>query len=401
MNVLILTPDRVGSTLLQRVITVYLLGQNIDKPVINLHELTNGIIKYYNPVTNSEVLGKPNSTDWGYFQSLPAVTELLKSTDHYKTSRLAHYHIVNRRDSINDQIKFYEYLNSEFFVISCRRDNLFEHALSWGIQGFSKRLNVYSVRDKFDSFKDIYKNKITLSKQTLENYLSKYKQYIEWSDTYFNVQSYFNYDTDIHNLEKYILNLNFMKTLPGIGWKQMFGQEFTDYNACHRLIPNLKLLPNNSNKEISFFNTPPTKDWNVMKGVSWPELPSDFESGADDLPLAIKQEIEEFYGVKVNASESEYKFLEKNVELYKETNKQMSKLIDDGFLVTGIPIKLQSLAEKKMIVDNFQECVAWYNDWVSANNFGKPYTEQELTELSVAEETVLTNPLKLQISSNN
>ena len=43
MNVLILTPDRVGSTLLQRVLTVYMLRQGFDKPVINLHELTNGL----------------------------------------------------------------------------------------------------------------------------------------------------------------------------------------------------------------------------------------------------------------------------------------------------------------------------------------------------------------------
>jgi len=400
MNVLILTPDRVGSTLLQRVLTVYLLGQNVDKPVINLHELTNGIIKYYNSVTNSEVLGKPNATDWGYFQSLLEVTELLKSVDHYKTSRLAHYHIVNRRDSINDQIKFYEYLNREFFIIGCRRDNLFEHALSWGIQGFSKRLNVYSVRDKFETFKDIYKNKITLSEQTLKNYLSKYKQYIEWSDTYFNVQSYFNYDTDIHNLEKYILNLDFMKTTPCIGWQQMFGQEFTDYNTCHRIIPNLKLLPSNSNKEICYFNMPSITEWNAMKGSSWPALPADFETSQTDLPLVIRQEIENFYRVKVNASESEYSFLEKNLEPYKETNKQMTKLIDDGFLVTGIPIKLQSLSEKKMIVDNFQECVGWYNDWVTANNFGTVYTEQDLNELSSVEETMLSNPLQLQISSN-
>ena len=48
MNVLILTPDRVGSTLLQRVLTIYMLRKEFDRPVINLHELTNGLIKYYN-----------------------------------------------------------------------------------------------------------------------------------------------------------------------------------------------------------------------------------------------------------------------------------------------------------------------------------------------------------------
>jgi len=60
MNVLILTPDRVGSTLLQRLITVYMQANDFDRPVINLHELTNGLMKYYSPVFNTEVLGKPN-----------------------------------------------------------------------------------------------------------------------------------------------------------------------------------------------------------------------------------------------------------------------------------------------------------------------------------------------------
>ena len=55
MNVLILTPDRVGSTLLQRLITVYMNMHNFDQPVINLHELTNGLIKYYNSRFNQEL----------------------------------------------------------------------------------------------------------------------------------------------------------------------------------------------------------------------------------------------------------------------------------------------------------------------------------------------------------
>lgn len=62
MNVLILTPDRVGSTLLQRLITVYMNFHEFDRPVINLHELSNGLVKYYNPAYQREVLGKPNGS---------------------------------------------------------------------------------------------------------------------------------------------------------------------------------------------------------------------------------------------------------------------------------------------------------------------------------------------------
>lgn len=397
MNVLILTPDRVGSTLLQRVLTVYLLGQNVDRPVINLHELTNGLIKYYNPVTNSEVLGKPNNTNWGYYQTLPEIVELLKSVDHYKTSRLAHYHIVNRQDIINDQIKFYEYLNKDFFIISCRRENLFEHALSWGIQSFSKTLNVYSAYEKFISFESIYKNKIKLTEQSLKIYLQKYKKYIEWCDTYFNVQSYFNYDKDIADLENYVLSLDFMKTKPKISWEQMFGQDFKDFNACHRLLPNLKLLPAQGTKSLSYFNIPSKAKWKLLKGSDWPEQPEDFENKKQHLPAEIKNEIENFFGGNLLVTDSQYHFLEKNLDLYQQTNKQITKLIDDGFLVTGIPIKLQSLSEKKIIIENFDECVNWYNEWVEEHNFGKSYTNTDIEKISYEEDIVLDAPLQLQI----
>ena len=173
MNILILTPDRVGSTLLQRVLTVYMLRKSFNKPVINLHELTNGLEKYYNNTLAQEVLGKPHGPNWGYYQTLAEIETLLRSVDHYKTSRLARYHIVNRKDTIAEQIKFYEYLNENFFIISCRRENLFEHALSWGIQAHSKRLNVYDTEEKINIFYDIYKNGITISEIAFYNYLQE------------------------------------------------------------------------------------------------------------------------------------------------------------------------------------------------------------------------------------
>ena len=203
MNVLILTPDRVGSTLLQRVLTVYMLRQGFDKPVINLHELTNGLEKYYNNILQQEVLGKPRGTEWGYYQTLSEIENLLKSVDHYKTARLARYHIVSRQDTIAEQLKFYDYINKNFYVISCRRENLFEHAISWGIHSHSKQLNVYSVEEKINVFQNIYKNKISVPKETLLTHLDNYKNYISWADTNFNIQSYWNYDIDIKNIEKY------------------------------------------------------------------------------------------------------------------------------------------------------------------------------------------------------
>jgi hypothetical protein len=202
MNVLILTPDAVGSTLLQRVITIYMQFHEYDKPVINLHELTNGIIKYYSQDFGREILGKPqgNYDPDNYHQSLQEIQDLLKSADHYKVSRLAQY-------PVSEQIPFFQYLDDNFFVISCRRHNVFEHALSWGITKITKKLNVYSAQDKISTFFDLYRNRIELDTTALIASLDSYRDYLRWSDDNFSVGSYFYYDQHLENLERYILNL--------------------------------------------------------------------------------------------------------------------------------------------------------------------------------------------------
>lgn len=398
MNVLILTPDRVGSTLLQRLLTVYMLQKGFDKPVVNLHELTNGLVKYHNTALNQEVVGKPDGTNWGYFQSLPEVIDMLASVDHYKTSRLAHYHLIRRNDSLNDQLKFYEYLNSNFYIISCRRKNLFEHGLSWAIQAHSKKLNAYSPQEKINDFQEIYSNGITVNQQGFEKYLTDYVKYINWSDTYFNVQSYFDYDTHIHNIEDYILNLDFMQG-SDCQWKDMFGQDFSDWNACHRLIPNLFLrqTSNNPNNKTIAIGTVQVseKNWEKIRGSDWPETWAGY--GEKTLPPVIEKEIKSRLGLElksVQVTNTEFDFLSNNLTKYKNTASQIQKLADDRILVTGIPLKLQSLSEKKQIIKNFNECIDWYNQWVSANNFGTPYSVEDLEQLAYTEESKLTNPIQ-------
>ena len=404
MNVLILTPDRVGSTLLQRLLTVYMLRRDFGRPVINLHELTNGLIKYYNDSMNQEVLGKPNGPDWGYFQSLPDIIDMLSSVDHYKTSRLAHYHLINRNDNLDDQLKFYEYLNKNFYIISCRRDNLFEHGLSWAIHAHSKKLNVYSPQEKINDFQNIYDNGITVNREGFEKYLTNYVKYINWSDTYFNIQSYFDYDTHINNIEDYILNLDFMQGSSNNRWEDMFGQKFDHWNACHRLIPNLFLRNNTDikNSKKLLINTCPisNKSWKQIRGTDWPETWNDF--GKQELPEIIQQEIESRLSLQtVQVTNDEYNFFSNNLFAYKKAICHTEKLKDDGFLVSGIPLKLQSLTEKKQIIKNFNECVTWYNQWVNKNNFGKHYSESELDLLAHNEELKLNSPVQQQLGYAN
>jgi hypothetical protein len=403
-NVLILTPDRVGSTLLQRLVTIYMLRKGGDKPIINLHELTNGLMKYYSPVFNQEILGKPqDGKPWGYYQTLNEVVELLNSADHYKTSRLAHYHIKNRQDTMAEQVPFYNYLNDNFYIISCKRENLFEHALSWVIQSHSKKLNVYSPPEKINSFEDIYKNGIVATQEGLTKYLAQYLDYTKWVDNHFNVQSYFNYDKDLKNIEQYILGLDFMQGHENNTWKDMFGQNWEDWNTCHRMLPNLLLdQPTPSETTVALMlntNEYITKDhWDSVAGKDWPleppKLLAPFNNTiADDIQTEIIERIPNINPVVV--SQENYNFLENQLPAYCKTYEELSKLVDNKILVTGVPIKLQSLKEKKHIIKNFDQCIEWYNNWVIDNNFGKIYSTDELNLIANDEETRLNTPVSL------
>ena len=403
MNVLILTPDRVGSTLLQRLVTIYMVRKGFDLPVINLHELSNGLTHSFNETLGQFVLGKHklehmNSQQkdiWGYYQTLPEIQQLLESVNHYKTSRLAHYHIVNRQDSIADQAKFYDYLNRNFYIISCERENLLEHALSWVIQSHSKHLNVYSADEKVNVFSDIYDHGIRATQQALVKYLDRYLDYKKWVKTYFNVQSYFDYDTDRQSIEKYILSLDFMRGHTHNSWQDMFGQDFDSWNACHRMLPNLLLRTPDASatQTISLSTSPITEQkWQQLRGSDWPETLQQLSTTA--LPAVIDQEIKtRFNMVSVAVSAQEQQFLKENLYAYQNAQASINKLQENGILMSGVPIKLQSLNEKKQIIQNFDQCVQWYNQWVDANQYGKHYDMSALEEIAVQEEQILNSPI--------
>lgn len=355
MNVLILTPDRVGSTLLQRLITVYMLGNNFDQPVINLHELTNGIMRYYSPLFKCEVLGKPNL--WGYHQSLDQVTDMLSSVKHYKTARLAHYHIKSRGDSMAQQVPFYQYLNDNFFIISARRQNLLEHALSWCIKVHSKKLNVYSHAEKVDTFYDLYKNPIAVQAEGLITYLNAYRKYLAWVDNHFSVGSYFNYEKDLPQIEKYILDLPIFNNSPRLGWKETFGQDFATWNRCHYLLSDLSGI----SQQLDYA-APLSLDYNAAKSMSKYQLQPVDKTQVTSSLNAVDQ-----------------KYLIDHGEKYTATYKSLEQLVEDKILVSSVPIKLQTMTEKQLIIKNFSECVDWYNDWSLRNGLGETYTHEHLS----------------------
>jgi hypothetical protein len=351
MNVLLLTPDAVGSTLLQRLITIYMQFHTFDQPVINLHELTNGLEKFYSPDFNQEILTKPNrvNKEWGYYQSLKQVTELLTSVDHYKTARLAEYHIKSRKDTIADQIPFYQYLDDNFFIISCRRRNLFEHALSWGLNKITKKLNVYSADEKVNSFYDIYKNQVELDLQAFTHSLDRYRSYLTWCDNHFNVASYFYYEDHIDNPEKYILNLPIFSNQPKkITWQDTYNIDFSAWNQTHYYLSNVGSLALESSEKLLLLSN------NV-------KINTDPDSEYAMLDITQQQLVP-------NLPESQQQHIKKNIKAYQAAHESISLMQNLGILVTPVPIKKQTFAEKKFMIKNFDQCLKVYNAWADKNS---------------------------------
>jgi hypothetical protein len=423
MNVLILTPDAVGSTLLQRLITIYMQFHQYNKPVINLHELTNGLIKYHNTALNLDVLGKPdNGSQWGYYQSLREIVELLDSVDHYKTSRLAQYHIKSRQDPVSEQVPFYQYLNDNFYVISCRRHNVFEHALSWALSKITKKLNVYTTDEKIANFFDLYRHGIVIDPNSLIQTLETYKSYLEWCENHFNVASYFYYDQHLQNIESYILNLPiFAGQTNLISWQQQYGIDFDHWNRCHYLQGDIgSLAMDHSTKFLELSNSSNAVSEEVMNFINhynavadstWPKIQS--VDDYNNLPQHIRQEVEQQFNVTVpveSSSNSQALFTVLNQSLktalplehqdflnqyqasYSDTNRAISNMVNQKLMISPPPIKKQTLAEKKHIVKNFEQCLSVYNQWVDRNpTVGVPIDSDIINSFAQAERQ-LWNP---------
>lgn len=377
MNVLILTPDAVGSTLLQRLITIYMQFHKYDRPVINLHELTNGIVKYYNVEFEQEILGKKNDA-WGYYQSLEQIVELLSSVDHYKTSRLAHYHILNRQDSIEHQIPFYQYLNNNFYIISCRRHNVFEHALSWGLSKITKKLNVYSGEEKIDAFFDLYQNGIELDPNSLLQTLNAYREYTNWCNNHFNVANYFYYDEHLPQIEKYILSLPIFGQNPRLTWNDKFNINFDDWNKCHYLNSDLGTLALDSPKK---FTQLAYEKKQLLKLKHHEHQQTDKNNSLDTIQSnSITKNLNTLLPI------THQKFLDQHNESYNKSQKLIVDMVKSGILVSAPPIKKQTLAEKKHIIKNYDHLLEVYNKWISLNSdIGLPVDSSTLEHFAQLE----------------
>ena len=351
MNVIILTPDRVGSTFLQRYLTIIMQAYDYKKPVINLHELTNGIVSYYNEKLQRQVLGKPEKSEWGYWQKLSDIVSLLDGADHFITSRLALYHLKNREDKHSDRLSFYKYINDNFYVISARRKNLFEHGISWCIVNESKHLNVFSHEEKIHVFSEVYKRGIHIDPLALTNYLDRYIEYLKWVEDHFNVSTYFNYEQDMPNIDNFVKKLNIFP--PGErakSWKDIFEISWNEWNSCHYLISDMSGL---SAQIPQLGNTPVPLQ--MLKGPDEKNI----LNNSTPLPALL---------TRSQLSVDNQNFLNANIEKYPNVYYKIDNLETDKIITSKMPIKLQTLAEKALIIKNFKECVDTFNNWCEKND---------------------------------
>jgi hypothetical protein len=378
MNVLILTPDAVGSTLLQRLITIYMQFYEFDRPVINLHELTNGLEIYFSADFNCPIVSKHKVQNWGYYQTLEEIVKMLSSVDHYKTSRLAQYHIRNRNDPIEHQVPFYRYLDENFFVIACRRRNVFEHALSMSINNITKRLNVYSHREKISAFLDMYADPIDIDQTVLLRQLNAYAEYITWSQDHFNIGSYFEYDQSINDIENYILSLPiFKKYGQRITWQQKFGISLDDWNRCHWVPSDIGRLDHDHIKSIqsqhqSTLQDPVTR-YQQLAPAEWPSVHT--STDLDDLPEPIRRQFrimlhDSNYDQNITSllTSQASKFVQHYQTQYTNVQQAMDRMQELDILVSPPPIKKQTLQDKIHMIKNYQQCLKTYNHWAETHN---------------------------------
>ena len=185
MNYLVLTPDGVGSTILQRLITMTLYLEQHN--VVNTHELTNGL-----ELKDGIVV---KNFDLRYTQSLGEIANILRNSQAQTllVSRLAKYHLDNRKDSANDCQDFYRFIHEHYEKkIMCVRENIFEYAMSWSIRERSGILNVANKEDRI---------KVSQVSEVDENYFIQkcqhYVKYLEWMEHNFSDVEIVSYENMI------------------------------------------------------------------------------------------------------------------------------------------------------------------------------------------------------------
>jgi hypothetical protein len=204
--------------------------------------------------------------------------------------------------------------------------------MSWCIAVESKRLNVYSFEEKYATYHKLLQDPIDVPEEMITKYLVQYQEYMDWVDSHFHVNSYFEYERDLLGVEQYILNLSvFKKYKQPLTWKDRWDISWDDWNRMHYL---LSLVP-----------------------------------------------FDHYF------TDQEHDFMKSNIDLYTACRIDIQDMQDQGILVSGVPIKLHTLQQKTKLISNAPQCLEYYNNWArsATANFALTYTPAEMTNIAALE----------------
>jgi hypothetical protein len=139
-------------------------------------------------------------------------------------------------------------------------------------------------------------------------------------------------------IEDYVLNLNIFKDQEKKkSWQDIFGINFTDWNKCHYLISDMSGIGQQ------------------LENVDVPKLTYDNNDTGVQL-----QCVEPDYIPQTLTREDQRLLIEKG-PAYTQAANAIQELVDHKVLYKAVPIKLQTMMEKRLLVSNFDECLEAYN----------------------------------------
>jgi len=328
MHYLFLTPDSVGSTILQRLTTMTLYLEN--HKVQNTHELSTGL------ALRNGVAVTPNGEEpydkisgltyslvqWNtkrYHQRIGKTATILHQSNPQTelVSRLAKYHMDNRKDPVNEQQDFYKFLNGHFGkIIMCVRENIFEYAMSWSIREQSGVLNVFGRRGGRGEPLHIAMNRS-----------SKYHMGVSTKDKVSQV-SEVDENFFIRKCQQYV--------------------EYTEW--VENNFPNVET--------VSYENTIKDSDAVMQK------LTGHQDTFTDKFGMSLSSILS-----------NEYNFLRNKSEMSNDEMKSLAKYrlmcweMIDKKIIFGVPLKNTTLTEKKNQIKNFNSCLDKFYKFAKNHNW--------------------------------
>lgn len=216
MNVLVLTPARTGSTIVQRIVTLALWLSKVK--IMNIHELTNGLLE-----RDGKIYQEPDVKDE---QSVEYIINILKKQKINIVSRLAKHYLDDRDFTEESRLHLYDFLKGyNQKIIACKRKNIFEYAMSWSIMLKREQLKI-DISKTGANHEKIGE----LDTEVLRKKCEYYIDWCNWLDDHFEQRDTVYYEDFVSDPDKIVGELlgleNIFEKTFGEPLKKIFHREY-------------------------------------------------------------------------------------------------------------------------------------------------------------------------------